>query len=129
MTFPDYFMARVLGAVSVVIYTSYNFSIAEQQHGLLVFSYQLILILCFKIYELESVCSMVKYLFRISWIAQHILSNFLRYSHIYSLSCHLSASDSVTFLSYTSLDCFLSFNLVRLLFSCVVIWRVWMVTL
>ena len=96
VTFPDCFVSSVLGAVSVVTFTSYNFSTGGKQHGLLFrsfierymkisfsgvffvfsFNYQIFLVKCFGIYKLESVCSMVKYFFRISWIAQQILIKF-----------------------------------------------------
>ena len=96
VTFPDCFVSSVLGAVSVVTFTSYNFSTGGKQHGLLFksfieqymkilfsgvffvfsFNYQIFLVKCFEIYKLESVCVMVKYFFRISWIAQQIFIEF-----------------------------------------------------
>ena len=123
VTFPDCFVSSVLGAVSVVTFTSYNFSTGGKQHGSLFrsfierymkisfsgvffvfsFNYQIFLVKCFGIYKLESVCSMVKYFFRISWIAQQIFIKFSMVSYISSLSSQLSASNSVIFLCNTTL--------------------------
>ena len=106
VTFPDCFVSSVLGAVSVVTFMSYNFSTGEKRHGSLfrsfierymkisfsgvffVFSFQLsdILIKCFEIYELESVRSTVKYVFRISWIARQIFIKIsMVFTYLYSL--------------------------------------------
>ena len=84
VTFPDCFVSSVLSAVSVVTFTSYNFSTGGKQHGSLFrsfierymkisfsgvffvfsFNYQIFLVKCFRIYKLESVSSMVKYFFQ-----------------------------------------------------------------
>ena len=124
MTFPDCFVSSVLGAVSVVTFTSYNFSTGGKQHGLLFrsfnkrymkisfsgvffvfsFNYQIILVKCFWIYKLESVSSSVKYFFRISWIAQQIFIKIFYGLHISSLSSQLSASSSVIFLCNATLE-------------------------
>jgi len=105
VTFPDCFVSSVLGAVSVVTFTSYNFSTGGKQHGSLFrsfieryikisfsgvffvfsFNYQIILVKCFGIYKLECVCSILKYFFRISWIAQQIFIKFFYGFHIYLL--------------------------------------------
>ena len=51
-----------------------------------VFNYQTILIKCFEIYELESVRSTVKYVFRISWIARQIFIKIsMVFTYLYSL--------------------------------------------
>ena len=39
VTFPDCFESSVLGAVSVVTFTSFDFSTSEKQHGLLFTSF------------------------------------------------------------------------------------------
>ena len=81
VTFPDCFVSSVLGTVSVVTFTSYNFSTGGKQHGSLFrsfierymkisfsgvffvfsFNHQIIQVKCFGIYKLESVRSMVKF--------------------------------------------------------------------
>ena len=117
------FVSSVLGTVSVGTCASYKFSTGRKQHGLLFrsfierymkisfsgvffvfsFNYQIFLVKYFRIYKLESVCSMVKYFFRISWIAQQIFIKFSMVSYTSSLSSQLSASDSVMFLCNTTL--------------------------
>jgi len=104
VTFPDCFVSSVLGAVSVVTFTSYNFSTGGKQHGSLfrffferymkilfsgvffVFSFQLsdILIECFEIYKLESVRSTVKYFSEFLGSHSRFLSKSLWF-HIYLL--------------------------------------------
>jgi len=105
VTFPDCFVSSVLGAVSVVTFTSYNFSTGGKQHGSLFrsfierymkisfsgvffvfsFNHQIILVKCFRNLQTGERTLDGEIFFRISWIAQQIFINFFYGFHIYLL--------------------------------------------
>ena len=123
VTFPDCFVSSVLGAVSVVTFTSYNFSTGGKQHGSLFrsfierymkisfsgvffvfsFNHQIIQVKCFGIYKLESVRSMVNFFQNFLDRTADFYQNFLWFTYISSLSSQLSASSSVIFLCNATL--------------------------
>ena len=120
---PRLLVSSVLGAVSVVTFTSYNFSTGGKQHGSLFrsfierymkisfsgvffvfsFNHQIIQVKCFGIYKLESVRSMVNVFQNFLVRTADFYQKFLWFSYISSLSFHLSASSSVIFLCNATL--------------------------
>ena len=98
--FPDCFVSSVLGAVSVVAFTSYNFSTGRKQHSSLYrsfieryvkisfsgvffvfsFNHQIILLKCFGICKLESVRSLVIFFSEFLGWHSRLLSNVLWFS-------------------------------------------------